>query len=204
MAKYTYDEVQDASIKLLDFIVQNNGSNVLDGNVSEIVAEAFRLLKVSVKYNIELDSWITKQMAVPNVNKDVVVLLSKLHFNHDSSISNALSLAFNDGFCYHFALMLKSLFNRGKICLAYPRLHIVWQDDNGVAYDINGVYTEHIELVDITNNEDIIRGFTHLASDDEYVEKSHKLIEYLFHELRIKHDDSYSKMLANSLLKMIR
>lgn len=46
---------------------------------------------------------------------------------------------FRAGYCYYFAGILKSAFERGKICWAAPYSHIVWMDDNGCPYDIEGV-----------------------------------------------------------------
>jgi hypothetical protein len=54
--------------------------------------------------------------------------------------SEAIYNQFANGYCYYFAVALKAAFNnRGEICWAAPLGHIVWRDDNGVAYDIGGV-----------------------------------------------------------------
>lgn len=52
---------------------------------------------------------------------------------------------FMDGYCYYFATMLKTAFNRGEICWCAPFGHFVWVDDNGVPYDIEGVSTAEAE-----------------------------------------------------------
>ena len=50
--------------------------------------------------------------------------------------------------------MLKTAFNRGDICWHRNRAHIVWRDDNGVAYDISGVFYDYEEgdLLSVENS----------------------------------------------------
>ena len=48
---------------------------------------------------------------------------------------------FMDGYCYYFAVMLETAFDRGVICWCAPFGHFVWVDENGVPYDIEGVST---------------------------------------------------------------
>lgn len=79
---------------------------------------------------------------------------------------------FNNGYCFHFANMLKTTFDRGGLCLTYPYSHFVWMDDDGLAYDINGVYVKEahdddIEYIpiDMMNKSDI-DSFRHI---DDYI-----------------------------------
>ena len=48
---------------------------------------------------------------------------------------------FMDGYCYYFAVILKTAFNRGEICWCAPYAHFIWLDTNGIPYDIEGVST---------------------------------------------------------------
>lgn len=45
-----------------------------------------------------------------------------------------------NGFCWHFAQMLKVTFERGEVCWAAPFAHMVWVDEDGTPYDIEGTY----------------------------------------------------------------
>lgn len=47
---------------------------------------------------------------------------------------------YRSGYCWHFAHMLRDTFNRGTVCLAAPFSHMVWVDDNGAPYDVEGTY----------------------------------------------------------------
>ena len=47
---------------------------------------------------------------------------------------------FRNGYCYYFATILKTAFNRGEICWTAPFGHFVWVDTDGKAYDIEGSY----------------------------------------------------------------
>lgn len=57
---------------------------------------------------------------------------------------------FRNGYCYYFAIMLKDAFNRGEVCMTYDCRHVVWIDDDNVAYDINGIFGWYAE----TSNKD--------------------------------------------------
>lgn len=48
---------------------------------------------------------------------------------------------FMTGYCYHFAHILKSTFNRGEVCICFPFGHFVWLDTDDTAYDADGVHT---------------------------------------------------------------
>ena len=45
-----------------------------------------------------------------------------------------------NGFCWHFAQMLKATFDRGEVCWAAPFAHMIWLDNDGTPYDIEGIY----------------------------------------------------------------
>lgn len=54
----------------------------------------------------------------------------------------------NPSYSYQFATLLKSSFNRGEICWAYPRDWMVWVDVDGCAYNHNGIiYNDKHELL---------------------------------------------------------
>jgi len=56
------------------------------------------------------------------------------------SETNAIGKVFRNGYCYYFAIMLKDAFNRGEVCMTYDHKHVVWMDDDNVAYDIDGMF----------------------------------------------------------------
>lgn len=71
-------------------------------------------------------------------------------FLNKHNLAGELETQFANGFCYHFALMLKGLFNRGEIVWAAPFGHIMWKDIDEVPYDIYGAYgSEYDYLVPI-------------------------------------------------------
>ena len=69
---------------------------------------------------------------------------------------------FTCGYCYYFAVILKTAFNRGRICIADPYDHIVWVDDNGTAYDIDGVNYEWDDLLPIDFSVRELPSFMHV------------------------------------------
>ncbi len=52
----------------------------------------------------------------------------------------ALRRTYRAGYCWHFAMMLQNVFQRGTVCLVAPIAHCVWVDVDGTAYDCEGVY----------------------------------------------------------------
>lgn len=50
-----------------------------------------------------------------------------------------LRRTFMDGYCWQFAHLLMDVFGRGEVCWAAPFSHFVWVDENGVAYDAEGI-----------------------------------------------------------------
>lgn len=54
--------------------------------------------------------------------------------------TGVIEKVFTNGYCYYFAIMLKDVFNRGEVCMTYDHKHVVWIDDDNVAYDINGMF----------------------------------------------------------------
>lgn len=64
--------------------------------------------------------------------------------------TDAIEKVFRNGYCYYFAIMLKDAFNRGEVCMTYDCMHVVWIDDDNVAYDINGIFGWYAD----TSNKD--------------------------------------------------
>ena len=70
--------------------------------------------------------------------------------------------------------MLKTAFNRGEICWAAPFGHIVWVDDDGIPYDVEGVNDSECDYyIPISFLGDAIFDFMHVegkeysATDDD-------------------------------------
>ena len=80
---------------------------------------------------------------------------------------------FTAGYCYYFAVMLKAAFDRGHICVAAPFGHIVWVDENDIAYDYNGVNVRYECLIPVealgNGLEDFlhVKGKTHTNTQEE-------------------------------------
>ena len=75
-----------------------------------------------------------------NADKDVIQFIADINWKDE----NAHDL-FANGYCYYFAIMLQEAFHRGIICWHRNHGHIVWEDNTGIAYDIDGVFTDYNE-----------------------------------------------------------
>lgn len=107
-----------------------------------------------------LQSWINK-----GGNADVLEFIADIIY-HGPDASDAVYSLFAAGYCYYFACMLKIAFKRGYICHAYPYDHIVWVDEDDIAYDIGGIRQEYEELIPIDDYGRALNGFRHVISDN--------------------------------------
>lgn len=74
-------------------------------------------------------------------DKEVIDFINQfLQHQHTEESMEIIRYQFRAGYCYHFAIILKNVFKRGEVCWAAPYGHFVWLDDNGVPYDVEGVY----------------------------------------------------------------
>lgn len=80
----------------------------------------------------------------------------------DENEQDTVKHLFTNGYCYHFALLLKAAFPGGQIMLCWPRPHVVYQYDKK-CYDAHGEY-------DIVNSETTLIPFTKDIMKDIYVD----------------------------------
>ena len=102
---------------------------------------------------------------------------------------------FMSGYCWHFAKILQSTFERGKVCWVKENSHIVWLDDDLRSYDIGGLYNDYNRGADI--NELIcedqikpyIKSFKHVYTSDSdqfFTKKDIEESEEYFKKVSIK------------------
>lgn len=92
-------------------------------------------------------------------DKNVIQFIADINWKDE----NAHDLFANE-YCYYFAIMLQKAFNRGNICWHRNYGHIVWEDTTGIAYDVDGVFTDYNEgdLLPVDESlEDLIVDFKH-------------------------------------------
>lgn len=90
------------------------------------------------------------ESVVDGKEPNVLVLAFIYNFiNHQPNIVESKDILINQfsaGYCYHFASILQTIFKRGQICWTAPYGHMVWQDIDGICYDITGVYHGDADL----------------------------------------------------------
>ena len=92
-------------------------------------------------------------------NKEVLQFI--LLFLHN--VKNTVVDLFSKGYCYYFAEILKYNFKRGELYLAYPYEHIVWRDVDGVPYDVSGVCSIYIKLINVKRLNKAIENYKHIS-----------------------------------------
>ena len=110
---------------------------------------------------------------------DVIEFISNINYHSGTLGAETIHDLFRAGYCYWFAHMLMSAFNRGHLCLTYPLGHIVWEDVDGKAYDIEGVYrledTECEMLIPVKFLGGIVFDFMHVPNKEYHApEKLHE------------------------------
>ena len=100
---------------------------------------------------------------------------------------------FMNGYCYYFAKILQSAFERGTVCWVKCNSHIVWLDTDNKSYDSDGLYNDYNRGADIDEllAEDkikpYIKSFKHVDhGDQKYTKEDHEWSEEYFKENNIK------------------
>lgn len=102
--------------------------------------------------------------ADPNVLQFITELTCCATTNEDQW--EIIRSTFMAGYCYHFAHMLKHAFKRGEVCIAAPFGHCVWVDENGTAYDAEGMnFGEQVYNIPESYLGDAIKDFTHIPGE---------------------------------------
>lgn len=129
--------------------------------------------------NHDKTTWV-KRMTARHNKADIEVLefIADFLYMYGYSKVEFLQNLFTKGYCYYFANMLQTAFNRGTICYAYPYDHIVWYD-NGVAYDITGIYDKYLHLIDINEAPDILTDYKHLRNQQSTLSEQEAETELL-------------------------
>lgn len=97
----------------------------------------------------------------PSADKKVLSYIET--FVEHSNVSSTINL-FSNGYCYAFAHILQSTFNKGTVCWVAPFSHMIWLYKN-VPYDINGVYDgESTMFIPESFLHSRINGFKHIPN----------------------------------------
>ena len=85
---------------------------------------------------------------------------------------------FKQGYCYHFASILRDTFHRGVVCWAAPTGHIVWKDIDGNYYDIEGKYNgSALYFIPVWYLGEYVREFLHITTDNHPNSTKQKLLD---------------------------
>lgn len=118
-----------------------------------------------------LHHWLFESAFKNIIDPEVIQFIAHMRFHGgDNKYSEqAIYNLFSAGYCYHFAIILKTVFNRGKICLYKDYRHILWVDDKNnmdIPYDIGGMYYDYDpkELIPIDNlSEEELEPYIHCS-----------------------------------------
>lgn len=107
-----------------------------------------------------------------NVNEKIIEFIGNFYKSNDKSHEECevIRKQFRNGYCYHFAVILRDLFPGGEMCIAAPFGHIVYVYEN-IPYDVEGVYDgEATDFIPISFLGDRITNFKHIPG--EYVKET--------------------------------
>lgn len=115
----------------------------------------------------EKTNWINSQLQIfPKSDKTILTFIANILFHNGTHGKDTIRHLFHNGYCYYFAHMLKSAFQRGIVCYAYYEGHFVWLDGTSeskdIAYDIDGVNRMWEHLIPEEKLKDGIWDFKHV------------------------------------------
>lgn len=98
--------------------------------------------------------------------------------DNDDICKEVLRRQFRNGYCYYFAIILKTAFKRGEVCWCAPFGHMCWVDVDGTPYDCEGEYTgEALYLIPEHYLGDAIKDFMHI--DETYNVSRDEIIDII-------------------------
>lgn len=117
-------------------------------------------------------SW---QKFYPKASSEVLGFIGRFVYAQGSEAPEASEIIqnqFMNGYCYHFAVMMKHIFGRGTVCIAAPIGHIVWIDGDwfsGVPYDVCGVNESDCEVyIPVEELGDGLEDFMHIPGKEAF------------------------------------
>lgn len=86
---------------------------------------------------------------VEKQDDEVIRFIDRFYVNAGDDVERreALRYQFRAGYCYYFAVILKTAFKRGEICWCAPFGHFCWVDVNGYPYDCEGYYYGEVDYL---------------------------------------------------------
>lgn len=134
----------------------------------------------------EKESFINDALSIfPTADKNVLTFIANFVFHSDAKSTINL---FSQGYCYHFATILKSIYQKGEVCWVAPYSHLIWLY-NDVPYDINGVYSgESRTFIPEEFLGSQINDFTHIPNNQNYstTKKDVDAIIFRYHQYQLE------------------
>ena len=120
-----------------EVVKQSSGYNYIKPvNIADIDSSASETKEENIKTNTTDNRFVYDELIWnPDVNIDVIRFISQ--YNNDDEFSkNAHDYDYK--YSYHFAKLLKSIFDRGTVCYSTCYNKFVWCDDDGLSYCVKG------------------------------------------------------------------
>lgn len=115
-------------------------------------------------------------------NEQILWFIADFVYFQGNNNADCIQSQFMNGYCLHFASMLKSLFHEGEVCWCAPFGHIAYVED-GIPYDIEGVCTSDCHYyIPISYIKEGTRDFVRIPgvgfnASEEYIQDAIKRYE---------------------------
>jgi len=119
--------------------------------------------------------------------EEVLGFIHEFLYNQGEDNAETLRYQFRAGYCLHFAEMLKAIFRRGEVCWCSGLGHMVWVDDDGTPYDIEGINESECDYyIPISYISQGLDDFRHIPgtwfnASEEYIQNAIKTYEMNIH-----------------------
>lgn len=138
-------------------------------------------------------------------DKEVVLEFINNFVNYDdATMIDNFTQKFSNGYCWHFAHLLKQTFQQGYVCIDAPYGHFVWIDKDNNIYDINGITTPNGTLIPEEFLNDALLDFKHIPNltNNTTEEEIQKIIDtFNYYNEPFKDNDSLTDNLRCALVR---
>jgi len=115
------------------------------------------------------------------IDTDVNEFAYHMNYPKDAGdeVAESLYKVFYRNYSWHYAHILQDTFQRGSVCLAYPKNHWVWMDVNGVCVDALGTFHMSTNPVLMFIPEHYLGNFTDVCKMVKSFDEPNYSTEYL-------------------------
>ena len=130
--------------------------------------------KINLSVIAEIEFVQSSLKVCPKADKQVLYFIANFIYHGGVDADGVIYNQFRAGYCLHFAMILKEMFQDGEVCWCAPYGHMVYMHKD-IPYDIEGVSSSDCDyFIPISFIKDGIKDFMHIPgvsfnASEEYI-----------------------------------